>query len=230
MLAAQTLIGMLAMDCAHHSTRLTSPVFEKVLRGSEPALRGEETGEARAGCDGVDRRGSRPLAGPHSRSRPKGLRRVCHRYGLLCGCPPMVDASGRRVQALAIGPSGAERSDASPIAPSPARFLSTERRCKGGGLMLRRILSQEVTRLERVCDRRAEKLSTCELQDDKMAKGRAAAKVADGQRKLSAARKRLSMHRNGTVVGPSHRTLVEQAHEPLPEDVVRKHWRGAGSK
>lgn len=38
MLAPQTSIGMLAMDCAHHSTRLTSPVFEKVLRGSGPAL------------------------------------------------------------------------------------------------------------------------------------------------------------------------------------------------
>lgn len=33
MLSAQTSIGMLAMDCAHHSTRLTLPVFEKVLRG-----------------------------------------------------------------------------------------------------------------------------------------------------------------------------------------------------
>lgn len=38
MLAPQTSIGMLAMDCAHHLTRLTSPVFEKVLRGSGPAL------------------------------------------------------------------------------------------------------------------------------------------------------------------------------------------------
>lgn len=61
MLAAQTLIGMLAMDCAHHSTRLTSPVFEKVLR-----VPGQHFGERRLKgerLDGFDREGGRHVAG-----------------------------------------------------------------------------------------------------------------------------------------------------------------------